>query len=152
LTWSGIHASVSIALILGISETGAFADLLVEQLSAMVFGVAAFTLLVNGPPMGRLLDRVGIGQQTQPQRLYESLIGRIHGVDAAIDTAERLRNRNEISESVFEDVTAVYSRERAKLEAATSSRYSISIPTPVATRNNSKPGVSSSRNTKLSMR
>ncbi|KYH24213.1 K(+)/H(+) antiporter NhaP2 [Halalkalicoccus paucihalophilus] len=118
LTWSGIHASVSIALILGVSETGAFADPLVAQLSAMVFGVAAFTLLVNGPTMGRLLDRVGIGQQTSPQRLYESLIGRMHGVDAALDTAERLRERDEISESIFEDVTAIYRRERAELEAA----------------------------------
>ena len=118
LTWSGIHASVSIALVLGVSETGAFADPLAAQLSAMVFGVAAFTLLVNGPTMGKLLDSVGIGQQTPPQRLYESLVGRIHGVDAALDTAERLRERDEISESVFEDVTAVYRSERTELEAA----------------------------------
>lgn len=118
LTWSGIHASVSIALILGVSETGAISDPLVAQLSAMVIGVAAFTLLVNGSTMGRLLDRLEIGQRTPPQELYESLVGRLHGVDAALDTAERLREGDEISESVFEDVTAVYRRERAELEAA----------------------------------
>ncbi|KAB1185390.1 MULTISPECIES: sodium:proton antiporter [Haloferax] len=115
LSWSGIHASVSIALVLGVSEQ--FTGPLAEQLSALVFGVAAFTLLVNGPTMGRLIDRVGISKSRPSQRLYEALVGRLHGVDAALETAENLLERDEIPTSVFEDVTAVYKRERTALTA-----------------------------------
>ncbi|KTG13388.1 sodium:proton antiporter [Haloferax profundi] len=116
LAWSGIHASVSIALVLGVSER--FTGPLAEQLSALVFGVAAFTLLVNGPTMGRLIDRVGISKSRPPQRLYEVLVGRLHGVDAALETAEQLLEDDEIPTSVFEDITTVYRRERGELDAA----------------------------------
>ncbi|CQR52114.1 MULTISPECIES: cation:proton antiporter [Haloferax] len=116
LVWSGIHASVSIALVLGFAE--AFPGPLAEQLSALVFGVAAFTLLVNGPTMGAVISRVGISGQRPSQRLYEALIGRLHGVDAALDTAERLLEQDRIPTSVFDDLTATYKRERLELEAA----------------------------------
>lgn len=59
LTWSGIHASVSVALVVGIAEE--FPGVLTEQLSALVFGVATFTLLVNGQTMKPLVDRLGLG-------------------------------------------------------------------------------------------
>ncbi|WP_410767354.1 cation:proton antiporter [Haloferax sp. DFSO60] len=116
LTWSGIHASVSIALVLGIEEE--FTGPLSEEFSALVFGVAAFTLLVNGPTMGRLIDRLDISSQRPSQQLFEALVGRLHGVDAALDTAADLLERDEIATSVFEDVTAVYRRERSELTAA----------------------------------
>ncbi|WP_411966049.1 cation:proton antiporter [Haloferax sp. YSMS24] len=116
LSWSGIHASVSIALVLGVAET--VSGPLTQQLLALVFGVAAFTLLVNGPTMGRVIDRVGISKKRQPQRLYEALVGRLHGVDAALDSAERLLEHDEIPTSVFEDITSVYKRERRELETA----------------------------------
>lgn len=54
LTWSGIHASVSIALVLGVAAE--LSGPLTEQLLALVFGVAGFSLLVNSPTMGRLID------------------------------------------------------------------------------------------------
>ncbi|WP_266082001.1 cation:proton antiporter [Haladaptatus caseinilyticus] len=115
LTWSGIHASVSIALALSIAETFPGRA---ERLSALVFGVAAFTLLVNSPTMGRLITRVGIRQQTPAQQLYEALIGRLNAVSAALTSAERLLDRDEIPTSAYEDLTTVSKRERAKLEAA----------------------------------
>ncbi|WP_435359014.1 cation:proton antiporter [Haloarchaeobius sp. DFWS5] len=116
LSWSGIHASTSIALVLGVSET--YSGPLAEQLSALVFGVAACTLLVNGTTMGRLIDRLGISTQRPPQRLYQALVGRLHGVDAALETAARLHENDELSTSVFDDVTAVYRQERTELVAA----------------------------------
>ncbi|KTG11544.1 sodium:proton antiporter [Haloprofundus marisrubri] len=58
LTWSGIHASVSVALVLGVADE--FPGVLTEQLAALVFGVATFTLLVNGQTMKPLVDRLGI--------------------------------------------------------------------------------------------
>jgi CPA1 family monovalent cation:H+ antiporter len=60
LSWSGIHASVSIALVLGVEEL--FPGPQTEQLSALVFGVAAVTLLLNGSTMGRLVDHLGIAE------------------------------------------------------------------------------------------
>ncbi|WP_148416588.1 sodium:proton antiporter [Haloferax sp. KTX1] len=119
LVWSGIHASVSVALVLGFAEE--FAGPLAEQLSALVFGVAAFTLLVNGPTMGAVISRVGISGQRPSQRLYEALVGRLHGVDAALDTAERLLEQDRIPTSVFDDLTTAYKRERLELEAAVES-------------------------------
>lgn len=116
LSWSGIHASVSIALVLGAAEE--LPEPLAEQLLALVFGVACFTLLVNGTTMGTVIDRVGIRKQRASQRLYEALIGRLHGVNAALDTAHRLLDRDEIPRSIFDDVTAVYHGERVELEAA----------------------------------
>ncbi|WP_416841357.1 cation:proton antiporter [Haloferax sp. DFSO52] len=116
LSWSGIHASVSIALVLGVAES--FSGPITEQLSALVFGVAAFTLLVNGPTMGRVIDRVGISKQRPPQRLFEALIGRLHGVNAALESAEKLLEHDEIPTSVFEDITTIYEEEQRELEVA----------------------------------
>ncbi|WP_089868412.1 cation:proton antiporter [Halogranum rubrum] len=116
LAWSGIHASTSIALVLGVSE--AFTRPLEEQLSALVFGVAAFTLLVNGTTMSALIDRVGISKQRPPQRLYQALVGQRYGVDAALETATHLHDDDRLSTSSFEAVTTVYRRQRRALEAA----------------------------------
>jgi CPA1 family monovalent cation:H+ antiporter len=74
LSWSGIHASVSIALVLGVQEL--FTGQVAEELSALVFGVAAFTLLVNGSTIGRVIDRVGI---SKPQLQREN--NELGGVD-----------------------------------------------------------------------
>lgn len=115
LTWSGIHASVSIALVLGVTE--ALDGPLTEQLSALVFGVAAFTLLVNAPTMEAVIDRVGVTAQHPPTKRYQTLVGRLHGVTAAIETARQLHDRDELPTSVFEDVTAGYQDERAAVEA-----------------------------------
>ena len=68
--------------------------------------------------MGRLIARVGIRQQTPAQQLYEALIGRLNGVSAALTSAERLLDRDEIPTSAYEDLSTVSKRERAELEAA----------------------------------
>jgi len=58
LVWSGIHVSVPLALVLGLPAT--VPDGVTEQLRALVFGVATFTLVVQGLTMESLLHRVGI--------------------------------------------------------------------------------------------
>ncbi|MFC7068695.1 cation:proton antiporter [Halobaculum lipolyticum] len=116
LTWSGIHASVSIALVLGVAET--ITAPVTERLSALVFGVAAITLLVNGSTMGWVVDRLGIRTTNPRQRLYQTLVGRRNGVEAAIDTADRLLEAGDIPRRVHEDVIGAYRRERADLNAA----------------------------------
>ncbi|MHB9288199.1 cation:proton antiporter [Halobacteriales archaeon Cl-PHB] len=116
IAWSGIHASVSIALVLDATEV--FSGPLPDQLAALVFGVAAFTLLVNGTTMGRLVDRLGLTTESTHRQLYDALVGRLQGVDAALDHAEKLLERDEIPESVYDDVTEAYRAERTELESA----------------------------------
>jgi len=58
LVWSGIHVSIPLALVLGLPET--LPEALLAQLRALVFGVATFTLVVQGLTMGPLLRRLGL--------------------------------------------------------------------------------------------
>ena len=58
LVWSGIHVSIPLALALGLPA--AFPDPLAEQFRALVFGIATFTLVVQGLTMEPVLHRLGI--------------------------------------------------------------------------------------------
>ena len=118
MVWSGIHASVPIALVLDLPEslpTG-----LREKLTALVFGIAAVTLVVNGLTMGRLIDRLGIVITSTAERQYELLIGRLHGVDAALAGAEQLHQRDDISSEIYERIVTRYSSEKRRLNHAIS--------------------------------
>jgi CPA1 family monovalent cation:H+ antiporter len=122
LVWGGLHASIPIALVLGLPS--ALADgtpfPFREELRAMVFGVAAFSLVVQGLTMGRLLDRLGIVRRTEAEELYEQLVGRARMVDRALSAAEELYQDNQLPEDVYEDFQAEYGREQADLRAAIS--------------------------------
>jgi len=112
--WGGLHASIPIALVLGLPAGTPFR----EELRAMVFGVAAFSLVVQGLSMGRLLDALGVVTRTEAEELYELLVGRARAVDGAIDAAEELRRAGQLSPSVYRDFTAEYEREKADLNEA----------------------------------
>jgi CPA1 family monovalent cation:H+ antiporter len=122
LLWGGIHGSIPVALVLGLPETtvsgGPFPFR--EELRAMVFGVAAFSLVVQGLTMGRLLDRLGIATRSASEELHELLLGRARAVDAALEAAERLHDTGDVPPSVYEDVAAEYEREKEDLNAAIS--------------------------------
>lgn len=116
MLWGGLHGSIPIALVLGLPpnfEPGA-------QLRAMVFGVVAFSLVVQGLSMSRLLDRLEIVTRSADQQLYELLSGRARATEAALDAAERLRRRGDIPGSVYDDFTAEYEREQEDLRHAIS--------------------------------
>jgi len=116
LLWGGLHASIPIALVLGLPpETPRRATL-----QAMVFGVAAFSLVVQGLTMSRLLNRLGIVSRSEAEELYELLVGRARAVDEALEVAEGLDERGDIATSVYEDFTAEYRREKRDLDAAIS--------------------------------
>ncbi|MHB9286721.1 cation:proton antiporter [Halobacteriales archaeon Cl-PHB] len=120
MLWGGLHASIPIALVLGLPpETPQRATL-----RAMVFGVAAFSLVVQGLSMSRLLGRLGIVTRSDAEELYDLLMGRAKAVDAALDAAERLYDRGDLSESVYEDFTAEYGREKTDLSEAISTLLS----------------------------
>ena len=114
MLWGGLHASIPIALALGLPpETP-----LRAQLRALVFGVAAFSLVVQGLTMSNLLDYLGVVTQTDAQKLYELLVGRRRAIDDALDAADRLYRRGEIPESVHRAFTEEYESEREELSTA----------------------------------
>ncbi|MFB6301861.1 MAG: Na+/H+ antiporter [Haloferacaceae archaeon] len=122
LVWGGLHGSIPIALVLGLPETLASGAPFPhrEKLRAMVFGVAAFSLVVQGLTMGRVLDALGVVTRSEAERLYELLLGRAQGVDAAIETAESLKESGDVPPEVYEDFTAEYRREKEDLRRAIS--------------------------------
>ena len=116
--WGGLHASIPIALVLGLPatvESGA-AFPFREELRAMVFGVATFSLVVQGMTISNLIDRLGIVTRSDAEELYELLVGRRRAVVEALDAAEELKVQGDLPAEVFEDFTAEYERERDDLQ------------------------------------
>ena len=114
MLWGGLHASIPIALVLGLPPETPFR----EQLRALVFGVAAFSLVAQGLTMSNLLDRLGVVTQTEAQKLYELLVGRRRAIDDALDATQRLYRRGEIPGSVNRAFTEEYEAEREQLSTA----------------------------------
>jgi CPA1 family monovalent cation:H+ antiporter len=117
MVWGGLHASIPIALVLGL-QTEAPPGVPTTELKAMVFGVAAFSLVVQGLTMGRLLSRLGVVTRSDAEELYELLVGRARAVDAALDAADRLHTSGEIPGNVLDDFEAEYGREKSDLNDA----------------------------------
>ncbi|MFC7164507.1 cation:proton antiporter [Halospeciosus flavus] len=116
MVWSGLHASIPIALVLGLPPE--LDAVLRQRLRALVFAVAAFSLLVQGLSMKRLLDRLGVVTTSEAQELYELLLARRRAVDGALDAAEDLKQRGDIPGGVYEDFTTEYESERDDLGEA----------------------------------
>ncbi|EFW93325.1 Na+/H+ antiporter [Haladaptatus paucihalophilus DX253] len=116
MVWGGLHASIPIALVLGLP--GDFPN--ISELRSMVFGVAAFSLVVQGLTMSNLLDRLDIVTRTETEELYELLLGRARAVDSALDAAERLHDRGDLPTDVYEDFRGEYRHEKEDLNTAIS--------------------------------
>lgn len=122
LVWGGLHGSIPIALVLGIPATTAAGAPFPfrEELRAMVFGVAGFSLVVQGLTMGRLMDHLGVVTRSEAEELYELLVGRARMVDSALEAAEALADEGRLQAAVLEDVRAEYGREKEHLDDAIS--------------------------------
>lgn len=120
LVWGGLHGSIPIALALGLETANLPSAFPTVELKAMVFGVAAFSLVVQGLTMGRLLDRLGVVTKSESEQLYEVLLGRVRAVDAALDAADALKASGEIPPEVYDDFTEEYRREKEDLGATIS--------------------------------
>jgi len=116
LVWSGLHASIPIALALGLPPGFPFR----QELRVMTFGIAAFSLVVQGLTIRRLVDFLGIATVSEEERLYQLLVGRARAVDEVLEAAESLRKQNRISESVYERFSAEYTAEKEDLNEAIS--------------------------------
>jgi CPA1 family monovalent cation:H+ antiporter len=120
MLWGGLHGSIPIALVLGLPP----GTPQLPQLRAMVFGVAAFSLVVQGLTMSTLLSGLGVVTRSEAEKLYELLVGRARAVDAALEAAEELHEAGDIPSEVYRDFTAEYEREKADLGAAISALLS----------------------------
>ncbi|MFC4439974.1 MULTISPECIES: cation:proton antiporter [Natrialbaceae] len=118
IAWSGLHASIPIALVLGLPTDLPVA--LREELRVLVFGVAAFSLLVQGLTITSLLERTGIGRRAPADAVYRLLMTRLRGVDAAIESASQLRRDDALPEDLYVEFCATYGREKRRLEATVS--------------------------------
>jgi CPA1 family monovalent cation:H+ antiporter len=114
LVWGGLHASIPIALVLGVPDSVPMS----EDLRVLVFGIAAFSLVVQGLTIGNLIERLGITTVSEEQRLYELLVGRARAVDAALESAQELYDEGEIPTRVYEQFREEYGREKDELKAA----------------------------------
>lgn len=117
LVWGGLHASIPIALVLGLPGTTATGAPFPfrEELRIMVFGVAAFSLIVQGLTMGQLLDRLDVVRRSEAEEVYEQLVGRARMVDSALKAADDFYESNQLPRDVYENFRAEYSREREDL-------------------------------------
>jgi CPA1 family monovalent cation:H+ antiporter len=68
--WGGIHAVVSVALVLGLPQTPAIAPYR-DQIRAMVFGVALAGLLVQAVSLPWLIRALDVGERTVPAGEFE---------------------------------------------------------------------------------
>jgi CPA1 family monovalent cation:H+ antiporter len=116
MVWGGLHGSIPIALVLGLPE--GVPGLPAEKLRVLVFGVAAFSLVVQGLTIKYLLRGLGITTKGKEQRIYELLMARARAVDEALEEAERLYDRNEIQSDVYERFRAEYGKEKEQLTDA----------------------------------
>jgi CPA1 family monovalent cation:H+ antiporter len=112
LVWGGLHGSIPIALVLGLP--GAVGPR--QQLRVLVFGIAAFSLVVQGLSMKRFLRVVGVQTSGKERDLYDLLLTRAKAVDEALDEAERLHAQNLIRTDVYERFKREYGREKRELE------------------------------------
>jgi CPA1 family monovalent cation:H+ antiporter len=118
MVWGGLHASIPLALVLGLGSGSGLAPELRTTLRAMVFGVAGFSLVVQGLTISNLLNALDIVTRSDDEELYELLVGRARAVDAGLEAAEELYDSGEIPEEVYDGFTAEYGREKSDLSDA----------------------------------
>jgi monovalent cation:H+ antiporter, CPA1 family len=114
IVWSGLHASIPIALVLGLPSDLPVA--LREELRVLVFGVAALSLLVQGLSIGALIERLGIVTRSPADETYRVLAARLRGVDAALESARTLHEAERLPRELYEEIHEEYDREKRRLE------------------------------------
>lgn len=99
LMWGGLRGAISLALVL--SLPAALGDDR-ALLRVMAFGVALFTLLVQGTTMNALMRRLGVITRSEVQIEYEMRHARMAALRAAEAHLDRLHREGLISTHVWE--------------------------------------------------
>ena len=125
LYWGGLRGSIALALALSLPTSGIFAAER-DRLQAMAFGVALFTLLVQGFSMNWLVKRLKLVQRSEEQDEYERRHARFVAARASYDRLRRMHGQGLLSEHTWQIIAPALERQNAKLveavrEAAASS-------------------------------
>jgi CPA1 family monovalent cation:H+ antiporter len=116
MVWGGLHASIPIALVLGLPPNTPMR----QELRILVFGIAAFSLVVQGLTVGSLIERLGIITTSEEEKLYQLLVGRARAVDEALEAADEMHEEGRIPNEVYERFETEYGKEKDELNAAIS--------------------------------
>ena len=113
LFWGGLRGSLSIALVLSlpVNVPGR------AQLVTMIFGAVIFSLLAQGLSIGALLRLLKFSTLEPRGREQELVEGRILANAASIAELRAMRNRGDITASVFEALEGDLAREGERLQA-----------------------------------
>jgi CPA1 family monovalent cation:H+ antiporter len=98
--WGGMRGAISLALALSLASN-AFGPGVGDQLRLMTFGVALFTLLVQGTTIEGLIKRLGLAARSERQRQTERSLGQYYATRAAQEELTRLHNSGVISSSLW---------------------------------------------------
>lgn len=111
IMWGGLHGSIPIALVLGLSGIS-----YIKELSIMVFGVVLFSLVFQGLSMSKLIKILGVRSVSEEEVLYEEALARKVAVKKAKAELQKLYDTGQISKIVFEELKERYSKEAAILK------------------------------------
>lgn len=114
LYWGGLRGAIALALALSLPEVGAFATERV-RLQAMTFGVALFTLLVQGFSMDWFIKRLKLVQRSEMQDEYDRRHARFVAARASRDHLQKMYRRGLISEHTWQIIHPALERLNAQL-------------------------------------
>lgn len=112
LNWGGLRGSIPIALALGLEP--ALREVNGIHLPTVVFGVALFSLVVQGLTMKPLLDRLGLTRVDAQRRHFEEHLGKSLAQQAAIEEVERMREYGEIRADLYKKTLEKLQAEQAQ--------------------------------------
>jgi len=111
--WGGLRGALSMALALSLPKDLPYR----EEILAMTFGVAIFSLLAQGLSVGWFLERLGLRTTDASEQVYEHLLGRIALNLTAADRLTELANEKAILPDMGRDLAAEFTARALKAEA-----------------------------------
>lgn len=94
LIWGGLRGALSMALALSLSPN--IEPILRQEILAMTFGVAVFSLLVQGLSVGGLVKKLGLTTHDPAQKEVELATGRLTMLYGALEELARLHQERSI--------------------------------------------------------
>jgi CPA1 family monovalent cation:H+ antiporter len=114
LFWGGLRGAITLALALGLPETGPLAPAR-DSLQAMAFGVVLFTLLVQGSSTDWLVRRLKLIQRSEYQEEYELRHARFVAGRAAHDYLRRMTQHGLLSEHTWQKLSPLIQKQNDAL-------------------------------------
>jgi NhaP-type Na+/H+ or K+/H+ antiporter/uncharacterized protein YaaQ len=114
LYWGGLRGAIALALALSLPDTGTFAAER-ARLQAMTFGVALFTLLVQGFSMDWFIKRLKLVQRSEMQDEYDRRHARFVAARASRDHLQKMHRRGLLSEHTWQIIHPALERLNAQL-------------------------------------